>query len=462
MRMNRVITVITEVIAMAADRERPGTGETPPNRRGSRRMESIAGAVRNGVRRLFGKLPLPEEGRVPIDFSAPSVPYYEDLARRFHLAQVILYLVLFVFVVTAVLSSKESITYANLYYLVKDISAASETAEDAADRLEYPSSDTTPAFVRYRGGLVVVGSREVTVLSSSGRQTMTAQVDYGTPAADASEKYFITYGLGENSFSVFNAFAKVHSETTDFPVYGAAVADDGSFVLLTRSEDYTSRVIFYDHSCSVRASYYLTGYALSVAVSPSGDFAAVTSVEDPDGHFRSKINIFGLSGSISNETVTVEDAMAGVCGFVAENRVAVFFSDRLMVLRTDGGIQAEERFGDELPAICTISSGRIAVLLKKSGKIGTYTVKVLDKNGNFVYDTDITPDAEPTETAFGGNVLYIRAGSFLYRFSGDGRSVTAARISRDMLAILPDSDSSLLVCGSAFAVRLYTSDFSEP
>ncbi len=39
--------------------------------------------------------------------------------------------------------------------------------------------------------------------------------------------------------------------------------------------------------------------------------------------------------------------------------------------------------------------------------------------------------------------------------------MTTARISRDMLAVLPDSDSSLLVCGSAFATRYYTRDFSD-
>ena len=260
---------------------------------------------------------------------------------------------------------------------------------------------------------------------------------------------------------MFNAFTQIHSEETEFPVYGAAVADDGSFILLTRSADYTSRVMFYDRDCSVRASYYLTGYALSVAVSPSGDFAAVTSVEEADGKFRSKINIFRMSGGIANETVTVENALAGVCGFAAADRVAVAFPDRLTVLRTDGSVQAEIPLEDGTPTLCAISAGRIAILMQKSKNTGNYAVKVFDKNGKSVYNRDVAPDAEPTAIAFGGNVLYIRAGSYLYRFSGDGRAVTSTRISRDMLGILPDSDSSLLVCGSAFASRYYTRDFSD-
>ena len=153
--------------------------------------------------------------------------------------------------------------------------------------------------------------------------------------------------------------------------------------------------------------------------------------------------------------------MAGVCGFAAADRVAVAFPDRLTVLRTDGSVQAEIPLEDGTPTLCAISAGRIAILMQKSKNTGNYAVKVFDKNGKSVYNRGVAPDAEPTAIAFGGNVLYIRAGSYLYRFSGDGRAVTSTRISRDMLAILPDRDSSLLVCGSAFASRYYTHDFSD-
>ena len=48
---------------MATDTQRPDAGRTPPRRRRPRRMGVAARAVQNGVRRLFGRLPLPEEDR---------------------------------------------------------------------------------------------------------------------------------------------------------------------------------------------------------------------------------------------------------------------------------------------------------------------------------------------------------------------------------------------------------------
>lgn len=426
------------------------------SRRGS--GQPFLKTTRSRIRRLFGKLPLPDEDREPIDLASPSVPYYTDLSQRFRLAQIVLYLVLFVFVVTAVLGSRERITYANLYYLVKDINAASLVAEDAADRLEYPASSTTTAFARYRGGLVAVGNQEVTVLSGSGRQTMTAQVEYGTPAVSASEKYFITYGLGEHRFSVFNAFTQVYSEVTNYPVYGAAVADDGSFLIVTRSETYTSRIIFYDRDREKRANYYLNGYALSAAVSPDGGYAAVTSVDVENGQYVSKVNIFRLSGSITHETVELAGELVSLCGFSAEDRVAVTCSDRLLVLRPDGTVQTEWRTesGSTL-SLCTISPGRIALLSRLDGE--SYRVTVLDKNGRTVYTRRLRPQAEPTALVFGENILYLRAGGFLYRLSADGDDLSCIRIYRDSLCILPDDGDSVLVCTATAATRLYAKQF---
>lgn len=433
--------------------------ETEPAPRRHRRR-GLLRAARSRARQLLGKLPLPEDGQEPIDLSSPSVPYYTDLARRFHLAQIVLYVVLFVFVVTAVVSSRERITYANLYYLVKDINAAALVAEDAADRLDYPASVTTPAFIRYRGGLVSVGSQEVSVLSGSGKQTLTAQVDYGRPAVAASEKYFITYGRGENSFSVFNAFTQVHTETTDFPVYGAAVADDGSFLLLTRSAEYTSRVVFYDRDRQVRASYYLNGYALSVTVHAGGSYAAVLSVDERDGRPTSKLDLFRLS-DLAHESVELSDTLATYCDFTAEDRVAVVCSDRLLVLRTDGSLLTELSLAGSTPRLCTVSTGRIALLTETTGQDGRFSVQMLDKNGKLTYTTVVAPAAEPTALLFSGSALYMRAGGYLYRLTDGGAEVSCARISRETLCILPDGEDGLLVCTPSFAVRLYARNF-EP
>ena len=90
----------------------------------------------------------------PIDFSAPSIPYYENLANRIGFARVVIYMVLLVFIVVTVVCNHRLITYENLYYLAKDIGAATMTAQSKADRISYPISSSEADFALYRGGMV--------------------------------------------------------------------------------------------------------------------------------------------------------------------------------------------------------------------------------------------------------------------------------------------------------------------
>lgn len=419
--------------------------------------------LRERLRRLSGRLPLPEDGGEPIDFSSPSIPYYRNLAERFSLARIILYLALFVFVVTALLSNRHLLTYSNLYYLVKDINAAALTAQDMANTLEYPASQSTPAFAAYRGGLVVAGSDEVTVLNGAGKKTLSKGVSYGSPAVAVSDKYFLTYGLGERSFALYNAFSQVYGEDTEYPVYGAAVADDGSFAVLTRSQTYTSEVIFYDRDMNRLAAYHLGGYATSLALNPSGETAAILSVDSQDGLWSTKISLIRVSDRMTEnsvQTVTLTGTFGGVCDFVAEDRVAAVLSDRLLILRPDGEILSETVFDGLIPTLCTIGAGRVAVLSEKSTDLSEKDLKVFDKSGKIVYNRSIDWDGSPTAMAFGGYTLYVRTATAVYRLSPDGRELSYAPINRDAVCILPDEDGNVLVCGTAYATRLRQADFT--
>ena len=89
----------------------------------------------------------------PIDFSAPSIPYYENLADRLSFVRIILYMVLVVFVTVTMVSNHRLITYENLYYLAKDIGAATLTAQSMADQISYPISAADAEFALFRGGV---------------------------------------------------------------------------------------------------------------------------------------------------------------------------------------------------------------------------------------------------------------------------------------------------------------------
>jgi hypothetical protein len=404
----------------------------------------------------------------PIDFSAPSIPYYENLASRLSFARIVLYMVLLVFVVVTVISNHKLITYENLYYLAKDIGAATQTAQSQADYISYPISSASADFALYRGGVVVSGSEVVTAMSGSGRQTLSVNVAYADPCVRASDKFCLTFGRGENSFAVYNAFVQVHRETTEFPVYDATVGDNGNFAIVTRSRDYRSEVVIYDGNMEKLANYHLNGYVTGIAMNPEGDRLGVVSVESQNNLWVTKVTVIRIENRITQESATVTGSLGSTCGFITDDRFAVILSDRLMVFKTDATVTGEILFEGKTPTMAAMGRGSVAILSRAEDGLTGHTLTVYDRNARPSYTVDmntehpVTLAGEPAALTFGGDTLYLRAGDRLFRLTGNGGTVTSASVSRDTLAILPVSDDEVMICTPAYAYRLDKDGFARP
>lgn len=402
----------------------------------------------------------------PIDFSAPSIPYYENLANRLSFTRVVLYMVLLVFVVVTVICNHRLITYENLYYLAKDIGAATVTAQSQANQISYPISSGDADFALYRGGMVIAGSEVVTAVSGSGRQTLSVNVAYAEPCVRASDKYCLTFGRGERSFSVYNSFVQVYRESTEFPVYDAAVGDNGCFAIVTRSRDYTSEVIIYNDSMEKLANYHLNGYVTGVSMNREGNRLGIVSVESVNGLWETKVTLIRMDHRISQSYSSLSGTFGSTCGFVDDDRFAVVCTDRLIIWGTDATVKGETVFDGSTPILCTISEGRIAILSKMNAAISEKILQVFDKNGRAVYDIQMDAShpiqiaGNAVEMVFGGNTLYIRTVDKLFRLSDSGKNLYAAVISRDTLTVLVTEDEAL-ICTPAYAARLSHDDFAK-
>ena len=403
---------------------------------------------------------------LPIDFSAPSIPYYKRLADRFSFARVVIYMILVVFVAVTVVSNHRLITYENLYYLAKDIGAATLTAQSTADQISYPISSADADFTLFRGGVAVAGSEVVTAMSASGRQTLSVNVAYAAPCVVASDKYCITFGRGERSFSVYNSFVQVYKEITDFPVYAAAAGDNGNFAIVTRSRDYTSEVILYDGNMNKLASYHLNGYVTGVSMNREGNRLGVVSAESKNGLWETKVTLIRIEKRITQSSATISGSLGSTCGFIAEDRFAVCMNDRLMIWGGDATVKGEAVL-DSTPVLAALGQGKAAVLCRQSDELGAYVLWVYDRNGRDTLSLELGKEhpvsraGTPDSMAFGDSTLFLRVGETLFRLSGNGNRLESASISRDTLAILPVGADEVLVCTPAYASRLYGDDFTE-
>jgi hypothetical protein len=203
-------------------------------------------------------------------------------------------------------------------------------------------------------------------------------------------------------------------------------------------------------------------------MNPSGDRLGVVSVEYEKGIWVTKVTVIRIGNRISQSSATVTGALGSTCGFVSEDRFAVVFTDRVMVVNSDATVTGEKHFGSATPTLAAIGRGSVAILTEDQSDLTRSTLTVYDRNAKESYslamDTDhpITKAGNPTALAMADNALFLHAGKTLFRLTNNGNTVTAATVSHDTLAVLPESGDEVLICTPAYAYRVSAEDFVRP
>ena len=172
-------------------------------------------------------------------------------------------------IVIAIFLFSGNLSYKKIFYLTKDIKLANDYVNSVHDTITY-NVGNSQSFAIYREGLAVASRERLSIFSAGGRELFSANLNYGNPALATSNKYLLLYDVGGKQFSLYNSFSQVKSESYDYPIYGAGIAENGTFALITRSEKYDSVVSVYQNNAT-RVDYNFShGRVISVSFSKNG------------------------------------------------------------------------------------------------------------------------------------------------------------------------------------------------
>jgi hypothetical protein len=176
------------------------------------------------------------------DYDGKTDVYLAKASYRYAYFRRILCILLIAITVLFVFSG--NLSYDKLYYLTKDIKLASDYVSSVHDTITY-NVGNSQSFALYKEGLAVASREGFSIFSAGGREIFSANHSYGNPALASSDKYVLLYDIGGKSYALYNSFTALDSRTLDYPIYGASIAQNGTFALLTRSDRYDSVVSVY-------------------------------------------------------------------------------------------------------------------------------------------------------------------------------------------------------------------------
>lgn len=294
------------------------------------------------------------------DLKKPENAYFKTLSHRFRTAQILLFLLLFLFVTVFAVTNSDRITYRNLYYFIKDFRVAVDQTEALGTVGFAYATDTNPSFSLFKGGVAVAGRERLQILTATGGISTTEVLQFANPGLSSSGNLLLVYAKGEHECYLYNSFTRLHSEVLDGTIRTAMLSESGAFSVVTDGGAYPSSVSVYNRNFRKINRYHLNSSVVAAPLSADGASIAILSYVQKEGTFESRVRL----AKTGTETVycdySVDDAFP--LGIVfTDNRSVLMLTDRGIHRITENGGTEIESFASEVSFFASDASG-IALL----------------------------------------------------------------------------------------------------
>ena len=389
------------------------------------------------------------------DFDAAGDVYYAGVSAVYKVAQRALWLLFILFMLLSITFNHAEITYDNFYYLIKEFSGAADYEGSYYETLSYESDDRQK-FILYRGGLASVSPSKISVFTATGRRTLNMTTSFSSPFMESSNKYILVYDTSGTTFSLYNSFARVFTETLEYPVTNAALAEDGSFVIVSSTADRRSVITVYNRSFKKASELKADYFVFDIVVSRERNTLAILSYDIGTGTGRTTLSVRDLSTLEETQVLHFDGEFPMACGFLEGHNFAILTNRHIRIFDRDMEEKniSEDYSSGNITGYSLTSEG-VAVSATLSSETMVYA---FDKNGQSLYDD--TVDFNVSDIGVFG--AYV----FLQTESGVERLDPSAKKDEDRFQSLSSGDGKMLIynqktvliCGESKAEYLIFQD----
>lgn len=375
--------------------------------------------------------------------------YYGGVAAKYGaLSRILLVLLTFLIIIT-LLFFNDWISYDNFYYFFSDFGGYLTSADLGLENVIYDTGDFYD-FGLFGGKLAVAGRNGVTLYTASGRAAFSDGAIASDPVLETSEKYMLAYNLGKEKFVVYNTFTDVYTGDTGFPIYGAAVADNGNFAVITEDGKHISSVKVYNRSFKEILSIGRASYVTDVSLTPRGDRIAVLSYAEENGEIEARLYLSKTNKTSPYGDVKISGAFPLYCSLTDKGVALVVCDDRVASYNTNGELVTEFRYPDGAYLVdADANSDGCSVILAKNGE---KTLVSFDNKGAEVYNK-ITDNGSSELKRYKGFTFEF-TGEKIIRTEISGGSVKTAEFKHNICDMLIADDSTVIVCMPSHAARV--------
>ncbi len=388
------------------------------------------------------------------DASYAGNPYYDGVARIYSAARYALLIFLVVFILIAALRSPESISYDNLMFLLKDLGSVHDASNVEFGNVTY-NPDTTLSFSGFRRNLAIATSGGLRIYEGDGSLIFEGKDKFSNPHIENSNRYLLLYDFGGNSFALYNSFARIYTEKTDYEITGADISDSGMFALVTKTKEYNSAVMLYNKNCKLKNRYLSEDRVIDVSISGDGSRICILTFDAENASFVTKIKISKPGEDQPITTLSLYDAFPLSCEYTSDGNLTVFCDKALYFYDADGNLLGSYAPSGEIEAAKLTNEGTV-IALPKNAVTTSSTVILLDTKGNVAYSGDF--EGKITLLDYKDGKVFTLAGNILTATDIKSLSRKSRKASASGKSMIVYSGQDVMICSGSYAEYF---DFSE-
>lgn len=278
---------------------------------------------------------------------------------------------------------------------------------------------------------VTLSDSYLTYYNSAGSELTRYSCTYSNALLALAGRYTLVAEQGGKRFQLHTRSMTVTEGTAERSILAAAVNAQGQVALLTQGADgYAVDLVVYDRRGTVLYTRSRSRQAVSVALSPSGEQAALLSVEAVNGVLNTVVEAFSVTSDAAEAlyAYTATDTLLYRVSYLNNNRLAVAGEDGIYLLdkETAANPTVFPLTGQRLLSFAPAEDG-LAVAVRSYGDTGGGTVIVWNSRGEECVRSDFSGDLRSLTGDSKGFVLltdsYVQ--SFSYTAAGEPVAVAS-------------------------------------
>lgn len=370
--------------------------------------------------------------------------YFLVLSGRFKTAKYISVCVLVVFLLSTILLFRDEVTVENLRYLIKDFEMGDSINLSSDDKIKY-DVDTQLDLDMYKGDLVVAGSSYFYLCDLQGNKRLNEESVFTNPVVVSSDKYLLVYGLSEYTYTLYNTFSKLHTETFDYPITGAAVSDKGLYAIVTRTTEYRSVVYLYNSSFERIGAVYKDKYIMDVSFNHDGSELLITSIYSKNGNYCTEILNYVPYSDKPNSVKEVEGSMVIKSGYHSDGSFSVLYDNKIEFYNKASELKNIYEFPSGIVPVDTdITSIYTAITYTENIVGDNMKVIVFNSNGEIILDADA--EGQPVKLTCSDKYAFVLLNGRVCKIDIESGETVYYDTAKNAIELLVVNDKSLLVC----------------